>query len=107
MPAQSMQGCRLSSPGHFSIEFAGAVTIQSSQQTDWIAKNGNESLFILLEKIFPQVKLQLSHDSNILKKLACAKLACAEVSTKHILVQKHLGPYYRNALALSEMTCHR
>jgi hypothetical protein len=38
----------------FSIAFAIAVTEASNNPHDWIAKKGNESMFTLLNQIFPQ-----------------------------------------------------
>ena len=38
----------------FSIAFVVAVT-ESSGPQDWIAKNGSNSIFSLLNRIFPQV----------------------------------------------------
>jgi hypothetical protein len=48
--------CRVHNPNQFSAEFASSVTAASSpKKTDWIAKNGRESLFALLQDIFPLV----------------------------------------------------
>ena len=40
----------------FSIAFALAVTLQSSQENDFVAKKGEEGLYAVLEQIFPQVR---------------------------------------------------
>ena len=48
--------CRVRNPNQFSVEFASSVTAASTpKKTDWIAKNGRESLFALLQDIFPLV----------------------------------------------------
>jgi hypothetical protein len=39
----------------FSVSFACAVTRATGNEEDCIAKNGDESLFELMLKIFPQV----------------------------------------------------
>ena len=39
----------------FSTAFALAVTQQSSQENDLVAKKGDEGLYAVLEQIFPQV----------------------------------------------------
>ena len=38
----------------FSIAFAIAVTEASDDPLDWIAKKGKDSIFVLLNQIFPQ-----------------------------------------------------
>ena len=40
----------------FSIAFALAVTQQSSQENDFVAKKGDEGLYAVLVQIFPQVR---------------------------------------------------
>jgi hypothetical protein len=40
----------------FSIAFATAVTESSDNPTQWIAKNGDDSIFALLQRIFPEVR---------------------------------------------------
>jgi hypothetical protein len=39
----------------FAIAFACAVTHSTGSADDLIAKNGDESLFMLVRKVFPQV----------------------------------------------------
>jgi hypothetical protein len=41
-------------PKQLAAEFALAVTVQASE-VDWIAKNGEESLFSTLRRIYPEV----------------------------------------------------
>ena len=45
----------IENPKAFSAEFACAVTEASTNQSDWVARNGEESLFSTLERMFPEV----------------------------------------------------
>jgi hypothetical protein len=40
----------------FCTAFALAVTLESSHQSDWVARNGEDSLFHALECAFPEVR---------------------------------------------------
>jgi hypothetical protein len=42
-------------PKEFAAEFAHAVTVPSTNESDWVARNGNESLFRTLQHIIPEV----------------------------------------------------
>ena len=42
-------------PKEVAAEFACAVTVPSSNQSDWVARNGNESLFRTLRRMIPEV----------------------------------------------------
>jgi hypothetical protein len=44
----------------FSVSFASAVTERTGNEEDYIAKNGDESLFELMRKISPQVSFQIN-----------------------------------------------
>jgi hypothetical protein len=39
----------------FAIAFAFAVTESSANRREWIAKNGKDSIFALLQDIYPEV----------------------------------------------------
>ena len=39
----------------FAMAFACAVTRASEKESDWIAKNGDESIFALLSRLVPEV----------------------------------------------------
>ncbi len=43
-------------PKEVAAEFACAITVPSSNQSDWVARNGNESLFRTLRRIIPEVR---------------------------------------------------
>ena len=56
VPDQEFRNGRVRDPRRFSAEFASSVTTASlPKNVDWIAKNGSESLYALLQEIFPQV----------------------------------------------------
>jgi hypothetical protein len=53
MPAKSH---RANNPKQFAAAFASTVTVHSSQDSDWIARKGSESIFALLKEVFPEVR---------------------------------------------------
>ncbi len=42
-------------PMDLAIAFANLVTVPSDKPWDWVARKGNESIFCVLSKIFPEV----------------------------------------------------
>jgi hypothetical protein len=46
----------IENPRELAEVFANAVTEFSSNQMDWVARNGSESLFATLERIIPEVR---------------------------------------------------
>ena len=46
---------------HLAAMLACAVTMNSNQESDWIAKNGQESLFSVIRKIVPEVNASGKH----------------------------------------------
>lgn len=49
------RGPSIEDPKRLAADFAAAVTTQSTRGGDWVARNGEESLFSTLRKILPQV----------------------------------------------------
>jgi hypothetical protein len=45
----------IENPKDLAADFACAVTEASSNQSDWVARNGEESLFSTLQRIIPEV----------------------------------------------------
>ncbi len=43
-------------PKQLALAFAAAVTVHSPSYRDWVARNGEESLFRTLHRILPEVK---------------------------------------------------
>jgi hypothetical protein len=41
----------------FSAAFACAVTVAASDESCWLAKNGEESIYAVLGRLFPEVEL--------------------------------------------------
>ena len=56
MDVGSQRNCRgKENPMHLAAEFACAVTAPSSRYVDWVAKNGDESLFQAFKGVMPEV----------------------------------------------------
>ena len=51
------KGPIIENPKELAAEFSNAVTEHSSNPMDWVARNGDESLFQTLKKIVPEVSL--------------------------------------------------
>lgn len=49
------KGIRVEDPKKLAVDFATSVTVESSRGGDWVARNGDESLFSTLRRILPQV----------------------------------------------------
>ncbi len=82
MFARAIQACRLEDPDFFSLEFADAVTKESKVDTDLIAKNGKESLFDLLKKLYPQVwSINYPSDQRDIYTKEAAIAGCAAISS--------------------------
>ena len=47
----------IENPRELAGDFACAVTEHSTNQMDWVARNGDESLFQTLQRIVPEVNL--------------------------------------------------
>jgi hypothetical protein len=54
MPAKSH---RVNNPKQLAAAFASTVTVHSFQESDWIARNGRESIFALFKEVFPEVRI--------------------------------------------------
>ena len=52
-------------PKELAAEFANAVTEYSSNQMDWVARNGDESLFSTLTRIMPEVFFRVTIESSL------------------------------------------
>ena len=82
MFARAIQACRLEDPDFFSLEFADAVTTESITDNDLIAKNGKESLFDLLKKLYPQVwSINYPSDQRDIYTKEAAIAGCAAISS--------------------------
>jgi hypothetical protein len=46
----------IENPKDLAAEFACAVTVYSENQSDWVARNGNESIYRTLRRILPEVR---------------------------------------------------
>ena len=49
---------RICDAKEFAVDFANTLTVVSTKNSDAIAKRGRESLFGVLQKVFPQVFVQ-------------------------------------------------
>ncbi len=45
----------IENPKDLAAEFACAVTVYSANQSDWVARNGDESIYQTLRRILPEV----------------------------------------------------
>ena len=51
---------KLENPIHLAAAFACAVTVPSSNHVDWVARNGEESLFHAINRVLPEVSFSLT-----------------------------------------------
>ncbi len=51
---------KLENPIHLAAAFACAVTAPSSNHVDWVARNGEESLFQAINRVLPEVSFSLT-----------------------------------------------
>jgi hypothetical protein len=45
----------IENPKDLAAEFACAVTVYSANQSDWVARNGEESIYRTLRRVLPEV----------------------------------------------------
>jgi hypothetical protein len=72
------KGRSIENPKHFAASFACAVTVPSSSHTDWVARNGEESLFEALQIISPEVCMRFTNSIPQREFLSCLLDLCPE-----------------------------
>ena len=57
---KATRGCNVKeNPVHLAAAFACAVTVPTSNHMDWVARNGDESLFHAFNLVLPEVAILL------------------------------------------------
>ena len=54
--SKSSRGNRIENPRKLAAAFAIAVTVRDHSATSWVARNGEMSIFRILQRILPQVQ---------------------------------------------------
>ena len=65
----------------FSAQFARLVTAPTNDDADWVARNGKESIFVVLKEMFPQVSFPVGRRDPFSRlKVECSNLRSVNTS---------------------------
>ncbi len=68
----------IENPKDLAAQFACAVTIYSANQSDWVARNGNESIYRTLRRILPEVRSVSAFTTKLL--VVAIEMICSQVN---------------------------
>ena len=71
MSRRSQRTLRINNPAEIAVFFANVVTTPSDMPDDWVARNGNKSIFSAFRSVLPEVMNYVSRLDEDLEKWWC------------------------------------